>query len=210
MLLDYRSSQSLGPLMETASRTKVVLLGLATVCQAATAQANADTLKTVSVCELFNDLASHNGMRVKVRGILYSGREIFALGETTCTKKFVTRHRLLPELLGLSEQPTGEYVWPTAIDLSGSISSKGVSTDENAILQVVKILREARAAQQDKSTRVDLWVTVVGVLSIKDHYDGGPDAHGKLQASGYGHLGTYPAQLVIETMSDPEVSLTKE
>ena len=203
--------------MEVWLRTKiavVVITSLSIVCATeSSAQQSPGSLKTVSVCELFADLASHSGTRVKVRGILYSSREVFALGEKTCTKKFVTRYQILPELLGIREQPTGQYVWPTAFDLIGSSGSPkegDIKTDEEAVRRVTNMAVQAREAQRDKNTKGDLWVTVTGLLSVKDHYDVAPDTHGTLLASGYGHQGTYPAQLVIETMTDPELKLAKE
>jgi hypothetical protein len=195
-------------------RTALVVL-ISSVIIAATessAQPRPNALRTVSVCELFNDLASYSGTRVKVRGILYSGREVFALGEKTCSKKFVTRYRSGPELPGIFE-PTGEYVWPTAINLITSSESPGdlgFQTDDEAVVRVTKILTEARAIKRDKSTTTALWVTVVGVLSTKEHYDVGLNANREFTASGYGHLGAYPAQLVIETMIDPRVESPKK
>jgi hypothetical protein len=184
----------------------VVITSLAIVCATeSSAQQSPGSLKTVSVCELFADLASHSGTRVKVRGILYSGREVFALGEKLCSKKFVTRYRSGPELLGLPGV-TSEYVWPTAINLRSSSES----TEEESVVRVLNMLKQARASQRSGNGNVDLWVTVVGVISTKEHYDVALSANGELVASGYGHLGGYPAQLVIETMTDPEVKLTKE
>ena len=190
-------------------RTKiafVVITSLGIVCATeSSAQQTPGSLKTVSVCDLFADLASHAGTRVKVRGIVYSGREVFALGEKSCSKKFVTRYRSGPELLGLPEL-TSEYVWPTAINLKSSPES----TREESVVRVINMLKQARARQRSGNGNVDLWVTVVGVISTKEHYDVVLSANRELVASGYGHLGGYPAQLVIETMTDPEVKLTKE
>ena len=190
-------------------RTKiafVVITSLSIVCATeSSAQQSPGSLKTVSVCDLFADLASHSGTRVKVRGILYSSHEGFALGEKLCSKKFVTRYRSGPELLGLPEL-TSEYVWPTAINLK----SASESTEEESVVRVINMLKQARASQRSRNGNVDLRVTVVGVISTKEHYDVALSANGELVASGYGHLGIYPAQLVIETMADPEVRLTKE
>jgi len=52
-----------------------------------------------SICELFEDLASHAGTVVAVRGLLYQGGEIFALGDR-CQSKFVTRYQAFPGLPG--------------------------------------------------------------------------------------------------------------
>jgi len=201
---------------ETHVRTRkafVVLISLVLICATGSkAQQKPKTLRMVSVCELFEDITSYSGTRVKVRGILYSGRELFALGEKTCSKRFITRYRLGPELPVIFE-PTDEYVWPTAINLitsSESPTDVGFRTDDEAVVRVTKILNETQTIKRDENTKPALWVTVVGVLSTKEHYDVGLNADRELTASGYGHLGAYPAQLVIETMMDPEIKLTKE
>ncbi len=205
--------QSAVKVQSRAEAMFAIFVSLTIICATKShAQQGHNTSRTMSVCELFSNLPSHSSTRVKVRGILYAGREVFALGEKTCTKKFVTRYRLGPDLPGISE-PTREYVWPTAIDLTGSSGSPkegGINTDEEAVRRVINMLTQARAAQRDKNTNVDLWVTVTGLLAVKDHDDVAPDTHGVLLASGYGHQGTYPAQLVIETMTDPEIKLTKD
>src|SRR6266849_2045931 len=74
--------------------------------------------QTISVCDLFKDLRSHSGEMVSVRGLLYSGREIFAIGGH-CDSNFVTEYNTGPVLLGL---PTlkSQYVWGTALDLEDS------------------------------------------------------------------------------------------
>ena len=202
--------------MKRRLQTSLVFVALVSLCTIYSTNSNAqqspEVLKTASVCDLFNDLASHSGTRVKVRGLLYASREIFAIGEKTCPTKFVTRYRVLPELQGISGQPTGEYVWPTAIDLTGSSGSpkeRGINTDEETVRRATDILTQARAAQRDSNMKVDLWVTVVGLLFVKEHYDVAPDTHGTLLASGYGHEGAYPAQLVIETITDPQLKFTK-
>jgi hypothetical protein len=72
-----------------------------------------------SICELFEDLGSHEATVVAVRGLLYQSRESLALGGR-CQSKFVTRYLAFPGLPGVIPGLTAEYVWPTAISLAYS------------------------------------------------------------------------------------------
>lgn len=172
--------------------------------------------KTISTCELFKDLRSHAGQMISVRGTLYSGREIFALGGS-CDTHFVTKfvESQLPEGLPKAES---DYVWATALDLVSSsyavviagevvddVQPLDFETDEESIKRVSALLRRERASGHD----FEIFVTVVGKLRMKDPYQVGKTPDGALLADGYGHFGKYPAQLVIKTMLDPEVKLKK-
>jgi hypothetical protein len=165
--------------------------------------------KTLSVCELFKNLRSHAGEMISVRGTLYSGREVSALGGN-CDTRFVTKYSEseLPEGLPRTES---DYLWPTALNLADSSwVEKGAEpvdfrTDEESVQRVFALLRREKASGQD----IEILVTVVGKLRMKDRYQVGKTPDGALLADGYGHLGTYPAQLVIKTMLDPVVKLKR-
>jgi hypothetical protein len=167
---------------------------------------------TISVCDLFKDLPVHAGQMISVRGMLYQGGEIFALG-AHCDSKFVTKYTWAPVLKGLPEMPpTGEFVWPTALDLSNSsFVQEGETpvkfqTDEDAIRGVLaSIATQGAKLTVTPGQRPGVWVTVVGQLRVRSHYVIGKSADGKPIAEGYGHLNAYPAQLVIRTMYDPVV-----
>jgi len=89
----------------------VLLVALAATCGAQTPPSQP---RLWSICELFEDLVSHAGRVVTVRGLL-EGR--LALGGR-CQSKFVTRYLAFPGLPGVTPDLTAEYVWPTAIKLT--------------------------------------------------------------------------------------------
>src|ERR1039458_3989310 len=166
--------------------------------------------EAVPLCNLFDDLKSYDGRMISVRGILFTGREIFALGQH-CESKFVTKYSLAPlPLRGLAALQS-EYVWPTALDLADSAfrepgeQAVGFHTNHEAVDRVFALVRRERARIDNR--KVEVLVTVVGRLRMKDHYDIAKFEDGTLHGGGYGHLGAYPAQVVIETMIDPEVRL---
>ncbi len=178
----------------------------------ASAQTKKSDPTAITVCDLFRDLRAHAGQMISVRGTLYQGRETFALG-AHCDSKFVTTYNWAPALKGLPElPPTGEFIWPTALDLSyASFVQEGETpvkfqTDEDAIRGVLASIASQRAELTVMpGQRADVLVTVVGQLRIKSQYLIGKRGDGTLIGDGYGHLNTYPAQLIIKTMYEPVV-----
>jgi hypothetical protein len=173
---------------------------------------------TQSICQLFEDLRSHDGKQVSVRGVLYQSMEIFALGAHCDDKaRFATTYNWAPALQGLPDTPpTGRYTWPTALDLkSASWVEDGeepvrFQTDLDAWKRVNGVI-DAQLVRLGLSEReVEISVTVVGQLRLKKRYEVGKSQDGTVRGGGYGHFGIYPAQLVIKTVADPEVSPKKQ
>ena len=173
----------------------------------ALSQPNAHEPATVPLCELFKDLRSYSGKIVSVSGQLYSSSEVSALG-AHCNDKFITKYSPSP----LLPEPQFDYVWPTALDLATSTfaanEGKKLSfgTDDAAVSQVCAQIRRERAKYGNQA--VETWVTVVGMVRLKDDYVIGKGSDGKMRGNGYGHLSTYPGQLVIKTMFGPVVAPT--
>ena len=169
-----------------------------------------------SICELFEDLASHAGTVVAVRGLLYQGAEIFALGGR-CQSKFVTRYQAFPGLPGVIPELTAEYVWPTTINLihstnrSDGESPVTFSTDTNSVDRTIEYIVKQRGTQlKNAKSNIDALVTVIGILRVRSHYVVGRLPNGMIAAGGgYGHLSTAPAELVILRMFDPVVEIRK-
>lgn len=188
---------------------------LAALAAACGAQTPPTQPRLWSICELFEDLASHAGTVVAVRGLLYQGGELFALGGR-CQSKFVTRYLAFPGLPGVIPDLTAEYVWPTAINLTYSTNrSEGespvtFSTDRDSIDRTIEyIVNQRRTEFKNAESNTDALVTVIGILRVRSHYNIGPFPNGDMHGGGYGHLDTYPAELVILRMSDPVVEVRK-
>ncbi len=168
-----------------------------------------------SICELFEDLVSHAGKLVAVRGLLYQSRESLPLGGR-CQSKFVTRYQAFPGLPGIMPELTAEYVWPTAINLTYSTSrSEGespvtFSTDTDSVDRTIEyIVKQRRTEFKSAESNTDALVTVIGMLRVRSHYNVGPLPNGTVTGEGYGHLSIYPAELVILRMVDPVVEVRK-
>jgi len=169
---------------------------------------------TVSVCELFKDLRSYAGKMVSVRGLLYSGRETFALGGP-CESRFTTRYSPATPAFPSVAQRQLEYVWPAAVDLAdAAMVTRGeepvdFQTDDEMVNQAYA-RNNSEQARLGGAEKTRVWVTVVGKLRVRDHYDVVQIADGTWLGIGYGHLGMYPGQLVIKTMADPLVERKKD
>ena len=135
------------------------------------------TPQTISVCELFNNPHQYSGKTVRVRGIYWYGlRE-------TCSRQF----------------KTNGHVWPTAINL---VDSEYMKDDGGTVSFVTDrdswdsldrlVIAEGKAKKKE-----EIWVTVIGRLEplAQQRNDG-------TITGGYGHLGEYPAQLVVKRIVD--------
>ena len=139
--------------------------------------------RLLTVCELFHDLTAFEGKTVAVRGIYF-----FGLRENGCSGRFVA----------------GGREWPTAIDLSDSSTAaaggRPVSfvTDQASWDKLDQLtIREGLARRHE-----EIWVTVLGQIR-------GPrrrDRFGRQWGwGGYGHLGSFPAELVVKRVYDIEI-----
>jgi hypothetical protein len=139
----------------------------------------------LTVCDLSRDFTAYRGKLVAVRGVYYNG-----LRQTcpqTCT--------------------TGS--WPSFVDLIGTGGTPqkeppvAFATDELSWAALDKVQRAVeRGARRGK--RVEIWLTVLGQVRARAH--GSPAGPCDRVASGsYGHLGVFPAQLVVKRFSNIEV-----
>ena len=95
------------------------------------------------------------------------------------------------------EQKCADRPWPSFIDLAGARNG--------AFDALGKVEREVeRKAKQGK--RYEIWVTAVGRLKTEARLSPlGPCDKAGSRYFGYGHLGAFPAQLVVESFHDIEV-----
>lgn len=129
------------------------------------------------ICDLFANLESFSGRIVVVRGIYWKGLR------QACRDPLVVRGRTYPTAI--------ELVDSASVSTSNPVSFK---TDDSSWNQVDKIvIREAKARHHE-----EIWVTVVGQLRAIRTQEGSV-------AGGYGHLGAYPAELVVERMFDVRI-----
>ncbi len=98
--------------------------------------------------------------------------------------------------------------WPSFVDLIGADSARldelpvTFTTNMQSWDALNKVHRAVeRDAKQGK--RVEIWVTVLGQLRANPRSPIGPCD--EVANRGYGHLGAFPAQLVVKSFSNIEV-----
>jgi hypothetical protein len=122
----------------------------------------------VSVCDISKDFSAYRDKFVAVRGVYYYG------------------------LRQKCPQTCATGPWPSSIDLIGSATGRDPWADLDNVRRMVEL--EAK-----KGKRFEIWVTAVGQLKThaRRSFLGPCDEIGS-RYSGYGHLGSFPAQLVVK------------
>ncbi len=140
-------------------------------------------LKVLSVCELFAGLESHQNQIVSVRGI-YDG----SLREFNCPQPFVADGRTWPTVLYLRD----------AHEVLGDEQRVPFNTDRYNWDRLDETAIEVGLERR----KAEIWVTVEGLLRGPRRFPGGrPGGIG-----GYGHLGAFPASLVVNKIHDVTVA----
>lgn len=139
----------------------------------------------MSVCDLSRDFTAWRGKMVAVRGVYYYGLRQNC--PQTCANGPWPSYL---DLIGPEDTPTGD---PPAV----------FATDESTWAELAKV-RQAVERDAKLGKRAEIWVTVLGQLRAREHRS--PAGPCDMMAGGhYGHLGAFPAQLVVKRFSQIEV-----
>lgn len=132
----------------------------------------------LSVCDLSRDFAAYRDKVVAVRGVYW-----YCLRQA-CPQK------------------CANGPWPSFLDLIGSESP---GSDEGAWDSLDKAQRKVEL-EAKKGKRLEIWVTAVGQLRTRAQRSPlGPCDKIGSRYYGYGHLGGFPAELVVKSFSDIKV-----
>ncbi len=139
--------------------------------------------EVLTVCDLSKDFAAYSDKLVAVRGIYYWG------------------------LRQACPQKCAAGPWPSFLDLTGT-GSAGSEANWGALDKAEQTAE--LAAKEGK--RLDIWVTAVGQLRTRARRSplGLCDKIGSGWYPGYGHLGAFPAQLVVQQFRDIQVKVNPE
>jgi len=101
------------------------------------------------------------------------------------------------------QQKCAGDLWPSFINLEGG--KEGVGNELAKTLQSVE--NDAKATGK----RFEIWVTVVGRLQTRaKHSRHGPCDKESWGLPGYGHLGVFPAQIIVESFRAIEVKVNPQ
>jgi len=102
---------------------------------------------------------------------------------------------------GLRQQCAGKCavgLWPSFINLEGGT--------DNAWAAIAKVERDVEAEAKRTGKRFEIWVTVVGSFQTRARTSPvGPCDWKSSRFPGYGHLGAFPAQIIVKMFRDIEV-----
>jgi hypothetical protein len=94
-------------------------------------------------------------------------------------------------------------VWPSFINLEGGSDAVWAA--------LARADRDMEAEAKQSAKRFELWVTVVGRLETRARHSSlGPCDRTRWGIPGYGHLGGYPAQIIVERFRDIEVRVNPQ
>lgn len=148
--------------------------------------------RTLSVCDVLSSPMKYNGQLVTIRGVSEGTEEGWWIGaDKTCPNPLVTNSYAWPSI-----------IWVQAVGGHEHNPKAGLQTDQKALSKVDRDLRLMRI--DPKTDRI--WLSFTGVLETREFTpkDVGK-ADGQWRASGYGHLGSAPAQLLLKTVGDLHV-----
>lgn len=94
-------------------------------------------------------------------------------------------------------------LWPSFINIEGGTNETWAA--------LAKSLRDLEAEAKRSRKGFELWVTVVGRLQTRAKRSPlGPCDRKSWGLVGYGHLGAFPAQIIVESFRDIEVRLNPQ
>lgn len=152
--------------------------------------APARDLPIISICDLLKNLSYYNGKRVAVRG------------EEGHTSEGEWLTGSCP-----SEIVTDGYHWSNSVSIgtpayyAGPDLAPVFGIDEAALRKTLGAIPKALLGRQS----VTKYATFVGQIHARDKYVTRCDGSGKLIANGFGHLNGSIAELLYESVRDPEV-----
>jgi hypothetical protein len=161
----------------------IISFAAGTLCACSGAQITQGTdkrsrMQPTKLCDLLKNLQFYRGKIVAVRGIYWYGLR------QTCPEPFVTSGHTWPSALNLADSDfMAKYGDPVPFE-----------TDRESWDRLDELtIREGKAGRRE-----EIWVTIVGKLQTPEAYT---RRDGQV-VGGYGHLGVFPAELVVERVSE--------
>ena len=93
-------------------------------------------------------------------------------------------------------------LWPSFINLEGGTDATWAA--------LAKAEREVETEAKRTGKRFEIWVTVVGRFQTRAKRSPLGPCDRKTWGPGYGHLGVFPAQIVVESIRDIEVKMNPQ
>jgi hypothetical protein len=143
----------------------------------------------LSVCDVLQNYTRYREQMIEVRGE-WTGP---GLGPTTNCQPFKTTK-------------TGDFVWLSGIWLVLPVQKNEIDTPANWAVEEPAYRRAADKLRATNLDKQEIIATIAGRLEANDLRHVVRRVDSNLLPYGYGHLGQFPAQLVISTIKDLEIS----
>lgn len=144
----------------------------------------AKALPVIPICDLFQNLVAFKGQRIAVRAENVGTTEGSWLSGN-CKSNIITGGHRWPVLISLG---VPDYYGPDA-----------------SLFRIHEDRRHPDPPGLQSRNNVARTATYVGLLQVKDRYEGICRADGSYVSFGYGHLGAAAAELIVESVYDAEV-----
>lgn len=159
------------------------------------AMARSDSLKPVDVCDVASSLSMYSNKVVAVRGEFFSGRHGATVARTECKRP----------------SPFKEFGSGLAINLAfpdddtTQEAAVRFEVDKGSVRRLERAISDARD-RSDIGNELTVIATFVGVLRVRAHFKLNQEPNGEYDGNGYGHLGRYPAELVLRKVTDVHIT----
>lgn len=145
----------------------------------------ADSLQTISICDLFKDLPASRGKWIAVRGGLVGTDEgLWIIGR--CKGFFYTDN----------------YRWPVSLNYG----MPAYYSPESEQISPAKYISPPGMVPENGGGGEILTATFVGVLRMRSHYMAECMPNGWRRTNGFGHLSSSAAELVVDDIAHVEFS----
>jgi hypothetical protein len=147
-------------------------------------RAFASETEVIGVCELAQKLKAFRDKTVAVRGEFFTGQHGATVGRERCP----------------SPSPFKEFGSGFAINLAfpEEDPSLGRELDRDSLKRLEEVKRQLQRNRSD----VSVTATFVGVLQVRSGFKLKKLPSGGYSGNGFGHLGTYPAQIVMSRIEN--------
>lgn len=166
-------------LKSASCETQLIVIAAILMTGCARERGTPPSERVVTVCDVLANPSSFRGRIVAVRGVFTYG----ALRQDDCPQEFITGDRRWPPILNLATTEYQKGEPPVAF-----------KTDPESWDRLD--LTALEAGKQGRS--VEIWATIIGQIRAQSEYVL-PD--GRVR-SGFGHLGAFPAEVVVKQITD--------
>jgi len=145
-----------------------------------------------SLCEVFQNHEKYNGKIVTIRGALNASMHGTVLVNRNCSRE--ARYEKFERGAAFNlDTPGGE--------IETDVPNPDFDLDEES----ERLLFELARKKLEKGDSILITITCTGLIRSTEHFRLEKTSGGGYKGNGFGHMGIYPAELVIKSIKDAEI-----